>query len=248
MSRMYEIKWGLGLVLVGLLTVSMMVGPTLWAAPGQRPEMQTLPSRTPTPDAPEDPTPTSGPPPATDEPPPPPPPATDEPPSSPPPAEATATPATPATDPTATPTPTSAPEETVMPGETVTPTPTPQATVAATDVATDVATDASGAPGTSVETEGTAGAPSVTPGGEENLTEELEVDPAASPQSTAEPGGSSASATAEAGEGVAPTAALTIASEPALPDGAAVANLTLCGGAGLVLLGVLLLVVWRFRG
>jgi len=233
---MYEIKWGLGLVLVGLLTVSMMVGPTLWAAPGQRPEMQTLPSRTPTPDAPEDPTPTSGPPPATDEPPPPPPPATDEPPSSPPPAEATATEATPATDPTATPTPTSTPEETVMPEETVTPTPTPQATVAATDVATD----ASGAPGTSVEMEGTAGAPSVTPGGEENLTEELQVEPEASPQSTAEPGGSS--------EGVAPTAALTIASEPALPDGAAVANLTLCGGAGLVLLGGLLLVVWRFRG
>jgi len=51
-----------------------------------------------------------------------------------------------------------------------------------------------------------------------------------------------------AGESAAPTAVLTTASEPALSDGVAVANVTFCGGAGLILLGLILLAVWRFRG
>ena len=38
-----------GLVLVGMLTVGLAAGPSLWAAPGQDPARQTVPTRTPQP-------------------------------------------------------------------------------------------------------------------------------------------------------------------------------------------------------
>jgi hypothetical protein len=39
----------LGLVLLGVLTVGLTAGPSLWAAPGQDPARQTVPTRTPQP-------------------------------------------------------------------------------------------------------------------------------------------------------------------------------------------------------
>jgi hypothetical protein len=38
-----------GLVLLGVLTVGLAAGPSLWAAPGQDPARQTVPTRTPQP-------------------------------------------------------------------------------------------------------------------------------------------------------------------------------------------------------
>ena len=38
-----------GLVLLGLLVLGLAAGPALWAAPGQNPARQTVPTKTPTP-------------------------------------------------------------------------------------------------------------------------------------------------------------------------------------------------------
>ncbi len=72
----------LWLVLLGILVVGLAVGPDLWAAPGQSPARQTVPTRTP-------------PPPPT-EPPPPPPPPTEPPPDQPSPTPTATVEATPA--------------------------------------------------------------------------------------------------------------------------------------------------------
>jgi len=52
-------RYGFWIILVGVLIAVMAIGPDLWAAPGQCPERQTVPTRTPTPPPPPPPTATS---------------------------------------------------------------------------------------------------------------------------------------------------------------------------------------------
>jgi hypothetical protein len=76
-----DILW---IVVLGILMVGLAAGPDLWAAPGQSPGRQTVPTRTPQP-PPTEPPPPPPPPPPTDQPTsppadqPPPPPPTDQP-------------------------------------------------------------------------------------------------------------------------------------------------------------------------
>jgi hypothetical protein len=54
MNKKKAMLW---IVLFVMLTVALMTGPDLWAAPGQSPARQTVPTRTPVPSPTEPPTP-----------------------------------------------------------------------------------------------------------------------------------------------------------------------------------------------
>ncbi len=114
-ARAMKVKFG-WIVLLAVVLAALAAVPDLWAAPGQSPHRQTVPTRTPSPGPTSPPTATQPPPPSATEPPPPPPSPTVTPPPSP-----TATPPPRPPSPTAA----GAPAVTGTPSPSPVPSPTP---------------------------------------------------------------------------------------------------------------------------
>ncbi len=238
--------WGVSLV-VGLVVLSLVLtaGPTLWAAPGQAPHRQTVPPGTLTPTARPSAPPPTNPPPTN-------PPPTNPPPTSEPPA--TDTPGTPL----ATFTPGVAGTHTLSPSPS--PSSTPELPSTVTVMASDVTVESTPTslvltPGEGTLVAGGAGttelstSATVSPSSEGgSLVEPVESVEPVEPVDTMEP---EANSSESSGVGISPTTSSEDSSS-ASPGGGVTTGVSVSplfyGGIGMILLGLLLLVVWRLRG